>query len=572
MSLFLLVAFSVPFHLAPIGFFLEEITAAAAIVCGGALSWALMGKDRSVSAVLPLWCVWGGVILASYLNGNYSLNTAALWALVYWSIGCLAIVWFSRLQEIFGRAGTIEVIASLMVFALVLQAILGVAKFYGLLRFLTIQELPSSRMPGLLNQFNVTACFVTIGLVSVIFLSLKERLGLTLQFVLVWMGGVVLFLTDTRTVWGYFAIIAIAVLIVSFKTSDVFLRRRLIRSSGVACAGIVVAFFSQTPLDHGLTYLAPENLGRPSIEKADSTRSATDPGIRLTELEKVWEGALEKPWLGVGINNYPYFSFRMDSRVADPTRAGTLVTHSHNIFSMILAEQGIIGLGIFLALIFWLAVRVFRLTKNAEWFWVASVLGIFFLFSNVEYPLWYLHYLVLFLGVLTFALPVFYFRVSSRLLAGASSVAVLVTFLFLGAGVLRGYYVFATAYMNPNWDQERIKQIQAWRSSSFVGPYGDLLVYQYLLPTEGGYEQQLNQVQRVIEWRPQGSALSTKVMLLALLERHDEACQFAEKAIPFIPSTATRLQADFPKLEEGYDVELDPVQECVSDIAKAHDE
>ncbi len=261
----------------------------------------------------------------------------------------------------------------------------------------------------------------------------------------------------------------------------------------------------------------------------------------------------------------------MDSEIADPTRSGTLVTHSHNIASMILAEQGWVGLTVFVVIVIWLAVRIFRMNKNAEWFWVASVLGVFFLFSNVEYPLWYLHYLALFLGVLTFTLPMHRFRINSRLVAMLSSGAVLMTFLLLGSSVFRGYHVFANAYMNPNWSQEQFQKIQVWRSSSFIGPYGDLLVYQYLLPTEGDYEKQLDRVQRVIEWRPQGSALSTKVMLLALLGRNDEACQFAEKAIPFIPSTATRLKADISRLEEEYDVELEPVEQCVTDIARSHE-
>ncbi|MEQ6884378.1 Wzy polymerase domain-containing protein [Salicola sp. Rm-C-2C1-2] len=572
MSVFLLVAFSVPFHFAPIGFFIEEATAAAAVVLGGALAWACMGNSRSVSAVLPLWCLWGVVLALSYINGDYSLNTAALWALVYWSIGCLVIVWFSRLHEVFGYRRAIEGIASLMVLALVIQAILGVAKFYGLLRFINIPEQASSRMPGLLNQANVTSCFVTVGLISVIFLSLRQRLGMAFQLVLAWMAGSVLFLTGTRAVWGYFFIIGIAALVVVLRGRDSFVGRKLIQSVCVACIGVVVAFFSQSSLDHGLTRIAPDDLRGGTIERADFTRSATELGLRPTEFAKVWHGAFEQPWFGVGINNYPYFSFRMDSEVTDPIRSGHLVTHSHNIFSMILAEQGLVGLVTFLVMALWLAFRIFRLEKNAEWFWVASILGVFFLFSNVEFPLWYLHYLVLFLGVLTFALPAVRFTINSRLVAVGCSAAVLITFLSLGASVAPGFYVFASAYLNPGWDQERVQQVHAWRSSSLIGPYGDLLVYKYLLPTEGGYQQQLNRVQRVIEWRPQGPALSTKIMLLALMDRDKEACRFAEKAVPFMPSIAKRVKADLARLEEQYDVELDPVERCLSDLSKAYDE
>lgn len=563
----LLIAFAVPLHFAPIGFFLEEFIAGAAVVLGGALAWACAPRTRTVSDALVLWLLWGGMMFAAYINGSYSLVTPGLWALIYWTVAALAILWFGRLRESWGTEQAIQSIAGFLVIALIIQVLLGTAKFYGFLRGINISEMPSSRMPGLLNQYNVTAGFITLGLISVLYLSLKEKLGISIQILLTLMGGFALFLTDTRSVWLYFVVILIAV--VMYLRSDISpeARRVGIGKSTAFFVSLILAFYGTGPVDSALTSIGPADLARPSIEKAESTRTMVDPGIRFAETRKVLAGFHENPYLGVGPNNYPYFSFEMDSELDDLRRSGHLPTHSHNIFTMLLVEQGIIGLVVFLVLGGYSAFCVFRLKRGPEWVWLASALGVFFVYSNVEYPLWYLHYLALFFGILALALPVRRLTITSRTVTFLSSLAVVGVFLVLGFNLFRGYAAFSSAYVDRDWDTERVHQVSLWSRDSFIGPYGDLLVYQYLLPAPTDYEKQLEKVEKVIRWRPQGAALATKIMLLVLLERHQQACEFAERAIPFIPSVHTRLTMDLPVLEKARGAEIEKIQACIDDIA-----
>lgn len=569
LSVLLLIAFAVPFHFAPIGFFLEEFIAGAAAILGGVVAWACAPRERAVSEAFVLWLVWGVVMLASYLNGSYLLPAPGLWALIYWTVATLAILWFGRLSECWGTERTIQSITGFMVLALIIQVLLGTAKFYGFLRVFNIAEMPVSRMPGLLNQYNVTAAFITVGLISVLYLSLKRKLGFPIQVLLTAMGGFALSLTDTRAVWLYFAVILIAIGMYLRSVPDRGKRRTGIGKSAAFFAALLLAFYGAGHVDGVLTSIGPADLGRPSIEKADSTRTVTDPGIRFAETRKVLEGVSENPYLGVGPNNYPYFSFEMDARLDNLRRSGSLTAHSHNIFTMILAEQGIIGLAVFLVLGGYAAFRIFRLERSPEWFWLASILGVFFVYSNVEYPLWYLHYLVLFFGVLTLALPARRITVTSRAVAGISSIAVVCVFLVLGFNLFRGYAAFIWAHADRNWSAERVQEVTLWSTDSFVGPYGDLLVYQYLLPRPTDYQEQLDEVEKVIRWRPQGPALATKIMLLVLMERHQEACEFAEKAIPFIPSVYKRLKVDLPVLEKERGADIQKIQACIDDIAEA---
>lgn len=97
------------------------------------------------------------------------------------------------------------------------------------------------------------------------------------------------------------------------------------------------------------------------------------------------------PLTGVGWHNYSYNSINNATHI----QWFTYSEHSHVIFTQIASELGILGL---LALIpmLWLIIKKFSIKQtNFNAFLYVSI-GVFFLYSLSEFPLWYLRFLYIF--------------------------------------------------------------------------------------------------------------------------------------------------------------------------------
>ncbi|MCC6474837.1 MAG: O-antigen ligase C-terminal domain-containing protein, partial [Burkholderiales bacterium] len=103
----------------------------------------------------------------------------------------------------------------------------------------------------------------------------------------------------------------------------------------------------------------------------------------------------ESPWLGVGWGEFAGAAFRhgIPSSVAAES---TFWSSPHNLFLHVLVEAGIPGalIAVLAALGWWLAAAG-RLRKNAspQTWWAIAFVGVLFLHSLLEYPLWYAHVL-----------------------------------------------------------------------------------------------------------------------------------------------------------------------------------
>ncbi|WP_158222345.1 PglL family O-oligosaccharyltransferase [Tamilnaduibacter salinus] len=485
LSALILVAFSVPYHFSPIGFFYEEFLAGAISVVGGCLSWALMPSFRSVSVLSLVWLLWGAVVAVSYSLGEYTVPASGLWYLVYWFVAALAIVWFSRMKSLFGVERLILVCATLLTVALIVQVIGGMAKFYGFLRFIGSPEMPVTRLPGLLNQYNITAALVSMGLASSFYLFICRKIGHTMLACLTVGSVILLSLTDTRSVYLY----ALAFLVlISFILSGIRNgssrreKKRIMGGGLVIIFGCLIAIFLAPTVDSGLIKVAPSDLDRSPVENTSSTRSIGDVGIRFAEAQKALEVFYQHPFFGVGPDNYSYMSFQMDEQVPTLNSSFGLPNHTHNIFTMVLAEEGAVGIIVLIGGMVYLLICWVRLPCNREWLWVGSLLAIFFIYSNVEFPLWYMHYLVMFVGICVLIVPSASFRIDSKMLNSGTAIAIVVVMAFLGDSLLRGFTTLVRATAQNQWSEETVARVSGWQADSFLGPYAHMVEFGNIVP------------------------------------------------------------------------------------------
>ncbi|MBE03249.1 MAG: hypothetical protein CL958_09275 [Euryarchaeota archaeon] len=572
MTALIVVAFCVPYHFIPIGSFIEEFIAGGAAVIGGVIAWAYMPRERQVSQATVLWLIWGGVLLISFLGADYSMVSSGYWVLIYWFVGLLAIVWIGRLSSEMSVAHVIEVIALLFVFSALAQSILGVAKFYGLLRGYWIFEAGTTRLPGLINQYNLTASSLMIGMASLFYLYFKGKVGLFCAFLVIYVTSFAAILTDTRSILLYVAIIFIALWFV-YGDDERIHKKRVAAIVIAAAMTSLLAFISVKPVDAFLESIGPDDLRRISLEDSVSTRDLSDLGIRVSEAKKIVAGIGHDLWLGVGPGNYSAYTYIWDDYVEDARRPGSLPTHSHNLFTMVMAEEGVLGLLVLLILISCVGWHLWVKKKNAEWFWLVSFFGILFVYSNVEYPLWYMQYLVVFLGICSLVLPSIRFKVDSRVIGYGLSAVALAVFGFLGLNLSSGYWDLVQADSKSYWGSDTVQTVRSWQGDTLLGPYATLLSYQRLLPSESEYERESELVERMMLWRPHNLVLVRKIQLLILSGDMEKACEISEKAIRFYKSVYFKLEADLPVIEKYRDIDVSPYRKCMVDaVTRYHND
>lgn len=118
--------------------------------------------------------------------------------------------------------------------------------------------------------------------------------------------------------------------------------------------------------------------------------------VRLDLQKRAWSMFLMNPLLGVGLDGFSWqdFLLRAEAGHSSPVFLPQF-THSHNIFTQLLAEAGVPGL---LSLLVLLGVFVWALYKVNNEETAMAVLGLAVLWghSQFEFPLWYMHFLAVF--------------------------------------------------------------------------------------------------------------------------------------------------------------------------------
>ena len=236
---------------------------------------------------------------------------------------------------------------------------------------------------GNLAQANHLANYLWLGLVSALFLHARGTLGKVSFFV----TGTTLLsaasLTGSRSVLLYAAAMTLLAFWAARRTPSPDLRRLACAAAGLATLCIVLQFlFSHLQLGSSLqTNLAGERIFR-EVEGAS---------IRLQLWHTAWRMFTDHPWLGYGVGQFPFTAFLLAGEHPDTYVGGG--EHAHNIVMHLLAEYGLGGalLLIGTTLAWWL--HFARQDWTCARVWVAGILLVIGIHSQLEYPLWHTFFL-----------------------------------------------------------------------------------------------------------------------------------------------------------------------------------
>lgn len=547
----------VPFHFPPMGSFWFEWLAGVLVILAWSFAWANPSKVLEMPSALVLWTGWGIVLLLSVFHADYKIISPAYFYGIFWLLGALTLFLVSSLKRHFGLEKLSIWIGYSLLISGVLQATLGLGRYYGLLAKISpwLQPIGVERMPGLLNYPTITGFSLWISIYATVYLFCKNRINWFLAAVCMAPVGVAVIAVGDRASALYGAVLLLFPLLIFIRDrksrskihSDINFRS-VLKINSIILFVLLVSIPVYGLLNSSMSSKPRAHAGEKTHFNFTSNykRSGHFFGIRVTEFEKALYLVKSHFWLGVGPGNYPYQSYRLNQKIKGAVREGTVNTNSHNIFSMVIAEEGVAGVAVLLVGITLLVYWWWTSLLSVESLFLGSVLAAFFAFSNIEFPLWYLNFLVIFMVFVGLVSPDFEMRMDHAWVKPGLAVAMVLVGGAIAINVAHGFFEISYAQRNRTLDSSDYSVLASWTADRLLEPYAMLAMEQYTTPRPTNIKGQLRTADKLISRYPMPKALLDKSILLMFQGKKDMAC-----------SHATVAASSYPYIMEEYEAEME---------------
>lgn len=430
-------------HYDPLPQFWAEMTAAWTTIALFVLILIFLKEVSLPSIIFPL------LLFAMYLSIQQFFVKIDFIGLSYIAsleifLCILAAISLNSLQNEYGKGPLVTVIAYAFIGGAILQSIIGFIQYTGTYHYFGSLIFydgthPTTNIFGHFGQRNHYCDYISIAIFGLIYLFNTKKIKLAVFIpILIWLIFSMT-IAASRSVFIYFFIACIisglfylfnmsslraqsCEKLESTKNTDFLdeLNRlhkattpQILRNIFITIAAtsvFLVAFEYAYPLiEHLLSHHQQINSG---IQRITSDYSATGiTGRRLVEWQKAWLVFKGNPIFGYGLNEFSQQSVLLQHLFQNVPENDGLFTNCHNLILQLLAETGIIGTVIILSGILY---SIYFLSKSGQ-IEDVIILCMFFTIlahSMVEYPLWYIYFLVPF--VMLLALAKSSFKISSN--------------------------------------------------------------------------------------------------------------------------------------------------------------
>lgn len=533
----------------------------AAMIGGTAFLRITDGALHIPRLVLPLLAILGSTILSG-IFANYPITTSIRWQVISLVILILALPGLGRIRANLGNSGYLLVIGRGLLVLGILYSFSSLAIRYGLFEDAATAIGINARLEGLWRQPNLTTTTIWLALTVGLLTFVRNghawvAAGITILF------GLVCALTASRITILF--LVFVGFLAWAAWRSD----QRALNAKGAWLAtggGIVlICLLALPPVVESLE----QNLGYSTERSVSVIDRQTDAYPRLVEHRKIASSMSDwdtRHWLvGFGPGNYGHFSYQHPLSPENGAGAQGGWLHSHNIFSMILVEQGVLGLATILFLFGILAAELWRKRHHAYALPIAAGLGILFIHSNVEFPLWYPWFAFTFVAV---AIPLFDdYRVDVESTRIMSLVGILIIVITLFSAVNIGTQAHRIMQVSSESDpgQSDYRTLRKLSSSSLVGPYATLAGYQQFSPGIFGLDSQIERAADMAHWRPLGIVKVRQTMLFLRSGDADSACRMARKTSAYYPTAGPVIVEQAITDSAAIKIDLPQLIDCVED-------
>ncbi|MGQ7274392.1 O-antigen ligase family protein [Marinobacter sp. V034] len=481
------------------------------------------------------------VLAVSVALNSYAYETAWRWYLIAFIVCVMALVAASELKA-YDPQKFYNTLSHFLWAGCFIYAAMSLLKYYGLLTLVFSWVEPGGgRLSGVWGQSNLTTTTCWLGLLAgAVVFSRKERKGWWYASILIF--GWTLASAASRMSWlmvtGLLALIFVSYLS-RYRAEDTLgASRMLLRGVVLVVILLFVAPLLNQPLREALVSFGLLD-GSSVVSLAG--RDVFHDGARLTELVKLFSVmdtfSVSQWFFGVGPGHYPAFSYHADMLLPpEGLIAGTWL-HSHNLFSMIFVEFGLVGLVVLVAFVVSIALAALKAPMNLRRFFSIGAIGLLFIHSNLEFPLWNLWFLVLLCLLMTNLFDVKELKGDSKWLKPVAGICGLLMVLALLVNVGYQYSRIVDVALNSQRDKQDYQALAFLANDSLMGPYAVLRKYRDFAPEAANIDWQLQEVRRMKAWQPRDLVVLREFSLLILKQDMREACKVAEQAAYRYPSS-----------------------------------
>ena len=562
LSLMLIVPFVNPHHYHPIPSFYQEWSAVALSLL--ALSLLLRREilehlEVPAIALLPLGL--GALLLVQFATGRVAFPGEALIFMLYLLWALFMLILGSSLRQKLGLDGLVTPLAWALLCGGVLAAALLGVQLSGTALGAGIVFPRSGGGIGNLGQPNHLANYLWLALASAITLYGQGRIGrpaLTLFALLLLCAAS---LTGSRSVMLYAAGFALLSVWAAWRCQQPALKRTaraaLLLLPLTLLIQWVFAYFDVA------SALGVTTSGERFFQQVSGA------SIRL----QLWRAGLaifvDHPWLGAGAGQFPWESYVLVGTQTDGTYFGG--EHAHNLFIHLLAEFGVVAplLVLLLGWRWWIGFA--RQTWSPAHWWIAAVLLIEAVHSQLEDPLWY----AFFLGVAALALGAGS-SAGVRPKVSRQGTAIVALMLLLGSATLitlGSDYGKLEKTLNRQWQSgieqtpwaESLATLGRLHRESLLSAYIEL-VYAYSLSVDREkLKDKIVVTERAVRFSPAEQVAFKLATLLALDGRSEDARLALRRALGTHPTVRTNAIVQLKALVETYP-ELNPLLKQLEEV------
>lgn len=556
-----------PYHFFPLTNFYTEWLALA---LGLAALLPLSVKRFWVEVEIPLLALWllgfAGLVLAQIAWLDIAYPEMSLLGALY-VIWAAWLVWLGRVLAKSCRMEEVTVwLAAMLLLGGLLNAAAAVLQFYNidsLLRAAVASLGPTQRGAyGNFGQSNHFADYVTLALLSTLYLQFKGRLSWGAAVVSAGIFLYALSLSGSRTTWLYLAAAMALSLWFRARSNDPALRRAVWILAALlplfALAQYAIADFGLAirPDLPGAVAAPVTPIERFRDELAHGILPETGGSALGTRLY-MWHQALlmfiKAPLLGVGFGQYAGVFFEQAAQLSS-YHIPDYDRNAHNALMHLLAETGLAGAGLVCAgLAGWLLALRRSLAATAEFWWMLCLLSVLFVHSMMEYPLWHAN----FLGVAAVVLGMGSARSLRLHLTALSRLAfplMAAAGFFALASVLHAYRDLESLMYprvlprNQAEIVERNEGLLKLHRDTLLAPYVELTYAGIMVADRNNLQDKLALNARALRLLPAPELAYLRVLLLGLNGERDAALAQLDRAVAVFPR---RLKDYLPAIERA---------------------
>lgn len=402
-----LLPFLNPYHYYPLtNFYTEWLALAIGLAALAPLSVKTFWLEVEIPATALWLLAFAGLLLAQIAWLDIAYPEVSLLGALY-VVWAALLIWLGRvLVKSCGAQALAAWLAAMLVVGGLLNTGAAVVQFYDIsFRFsFMVASLGATKggAYGNFGQNNHFADYVTLALISVLYLRINGRLTLPTTAACAAIFLYALSLSGSRATWLY--LVAALALSLWFRgRSDAPRLRRAALTIAVLLPLFALVQYAMARYGlatrlgvPGAAYVPVTPSERFMAEMAHGLLPRTGGSALGTRLY-MWHQALlmwsRAPLLGVGFGQYAGVFFEQAAELSR-YHIANYDRNSHNALMQLLAETGLLGTGLVCAgMAAWLWGLRRHLEATAETWWMLCLLAVLFVHSMIEYPLWHANFL-----------------------------------------------------------------------------------------------------------------------------------------------------------------------------------